>query len=110
VNFDDFQRDARRTRNPALDPAGRLLDPACGLAEEAGEVLALVRKHTFQAHPLDGARLAKELGDALWCLAAVADAAGLSLDDVAAGNLAKLRARYPEGFTTPASRDKADER
>jgi NTP pyrophosphatase (non-canonical NTP hydrolase) len=110
VNFDDFQRDALRTRNPALDAAGRLLDPACGLAEEAGEVLALVRKHAFQAHPLDGVMLARELGDALWCLAAVADAAGLSLDAIAAANLAKLRARYPEGFSTEASRKKADER
>jgi NTP pyrophosphatase (non-canonical NTP hydrolase) len=109
VTFDDYQRAAMRTRNPALDPAGRLLDPACGLAEEAGEVLASVRKHAFQAHPLDGVRLAKELGDALWCLAAVADAAGLSLDALAEGNLAKLRARYPEGFTPEASRAKADE-
>jgi NTP pyrophosphatase (non-canonical NTP hydrolase) len=99
VLLDDFQRAALRTLNPALDPAGRLLDPACGLAEEAGEVLAHVRKHTMQGRPLDTAALSLELGDALWCLAAVAAGAGLSLSAVADANLAKLRARHPEGFS-----------
>lgn len=97
--FLSYQAAALRTRNPALDPAGRLLDPACGLAEEAGEVLALVRKHVLVGKPLDRERLREELGDALWCLAATADAAGLSLADVAAANLAKLSARHPDGFS-----------
>ncbi len=99
MTFDDYQQLALRTLNPSLNPADRLLDPACGLAEEAGEVLALVRKHRFQQRPLDPARLTEELGDALWCLAAVARGAGLSLEDVAAANIAKLRARHPDGFT-----------
>lgn len=98
-DFTRYQAQALRTRNPALDTAGRLLDPACGLAEEAGEVLALVRKHVLAGRPLDRARLAEELGDALWCLAATADAAGLSLAEVADGNLAKLAARHPDGFS-----------
>jgi len=97
--FRRYQQEALRTRNPALDPAGRLLDPACGLAEEAGEVLALVRRHVLVGRPLDRDRLAEELGDLLWCLAATADAAGLSLDAIADGNLAKLAARHPQGFS-----------
>lgn len=97
--FDTYQQAALRTRNPALDDAGRLLDPACGLAEEAGEVLALVRKHVLVGKALDRDRLRDELGDVLWCLAATADAAGLSLADVAAANLAKLSARHPQGFS-----------
>jgi NTP pyrophosphatase (non-canonical NTP hydrolase) len=98
VTLDDYQREALRTLNATLDDKGRLLDPACGVAEEAGEVLALVRKHVYQGKPLDRERLATELGDVLWCLAATAHAAGLSLDDVAARNLEKLEARYPGGF------------
>lgn len=98
TDLDAYQRAALRTRNPALDAAGRLLDPACGLAEEAGEVLAHVRKHLLQGKPLDRDRLALELGDALWCLAATADAAGLTLGDIAGRNLAKLAARHPDGF------------
>lgn len=96
--FDAYQQEAIRTRNPALDATGRLLDPACGLAEESGEVLALVRKHVLAGRPIDREALAEELGDVLWCIAATADAAGLPLADIAARNLAKLRARHPDGF------------
>jgi NTP pyrophosphatase (non-canonical NTP hydrolase) len=43
--------------------------------------------------------VAKELGDALWCVAITARAIGLPLSEVAAHNIEKLRARHPEGFT-----------
>ncbi|MEP7345623.1 MAG: nucleoside triphosphate pyrophosphohydrolase family protein [Gemmatimonadaceae bacterium] len=97
-DLDHYQQDAARTVNPALSQTDRILDAAAGLAEEAGEVLALVRKHRFQQRPLDRDRLRIELGDALWCLAAVATATDISLGDVAQHNLAKLRDRYPQGF------------
>jgi NTP pyrophosphatase (non-canonical NTP hydrolase) len=99
----DYQQLAGRTINGSLSVDQRLLDASAGLAEEAGEVLGLVRKHLFMHHDLDTSRLTTELGDALWCLAAAAGALGLSLEDVAAVNLAKLRRRYPEGYTDDAS-------
>lgn len=98
TTLDAYQQAALRTRRAALDAGGRLLDPACGLAEESGEVLALVRKHLLGGKPLDRDALALELGDVLWCVAATADAAGLSLGEVAARNLEKLRVRHPDGF------------
>jgi hypothetical protein len=60
----EYQRLASRTINPALSPDQRLLDASAGLAEEAGEVLGLVRKHLFMQHDLDTTRLVAELGDA----------------------------------------------
>lgn len=98
-----YERLAARTLNPSLARDQRLLDATAGLAEEAGEVLGLVRKHAFMHHELDVARLEIELGDALWCLTAAAGAAGVSLEEVAAANLAKLRRRYPEGYSDEAS-------
>ena len=97
--FDDYQQSATRTVNPALNDEQRLLDAAAGLAEEAGEVLGLVRKHVMQQRPLDRVAVVHELGDALWCLAIVADTLGVSLSDVARANESKLRARHPDGFT-----------
>lgn len=99
MTFDEYEADAARTLNGALGARERLLDAAAGLAEESGEVLGVVRKHAFFGHPLDRDRLRVELGDALWCLAMTARAAGLTLDECAAGNVAKLKARYPDGFT-----------
>ena len=95
MDFLEYENAAARTINPNLDASGRLIDAAAGLAEEAGEALSLVRKHLYQSSELDRAKLEKELGDALWCLAMTARAAGLSLDRVATVNIAKLESRYP---------------
>jgi NTP pyrophosphatase (non-canonical NTP hydrolase) len=101
MTFADFERAAMRTVNLSLDDRDRLLDAAAGLAEEAGEVLALVRKHAMQGSKLAPDRLMEELGDALWCIATLARCAGFSLDEVAASNVAKLEARHPRGFEPP---------
>ena len=53
----------------------------------------------MQQRALDHATVVEELGDALWCLAIVADTLGVSLSDVARANEAKLRDRHPDGFT-----------
>ena len=95
----DYQSSAARTANRSLTPADRLLDAAAGLAEEAGEILASVRKHRFQSRELDRDRVVAELGDALWCLAIAAKTLGVTLSGVAMKNEEKLRARHPEGFT-----------
>jgi NTP pyrophosphatase (non-canonical NTP hydrolase) len=102
MTFADFERAATRTINHSLDDRDRLLDAAAGHAEEAGEVLAQVRKHAMQHRQLSPERLMEELGDALWCIATVAHCAGLSLDQVAASNVTKLEARHPRGFDTPS--------
>ncbi len=70
-----------------------LLDAAAGLAEESGEVLSHVRKHSLFDRPLDREAVKEELGDALWCLAAVATHLGLSLGDVGAANLRKIHVK-----------------
>jgi NTP pyrophosphatase (non-canonical NTP hydrolase) len=98
MTLDDYQRAALRTVNPALDNTERLVDAAAGLAEEAGEVLGLVRKRVFQRRNVELARLTEELGDVLWCLATTADTLGLSLAEVAEANLRKLTGRHPDGF------------
>lgn len=96
MTLDDYQRAARRTINTSLDQRDRLLDAAAGLAEEAAEVLGLVRKRALQNRVVPPERLAEELGDALWCLAITADTLGLSLSAIAEANQAKLRERYPD--------------
>jgi NTP pyrophosphatase (non-canonical NTP hydrolase) len=98
MTLDEYEKAAARTLNPRLSESERLMDAAAGLAEESGEILGLVRKHAFQSRPFDRDALTEELGDALWCLAMTARNAGTTLDQVAAANIAKLRARYPDGF------------
>ena len=106
MTLDDYQTAAARTTNPRLSDKERLFDAAAGLAEEAGEILGLVRKHVYQAHPLSTDEIRKELGDALWCLTITAQTAGISLEQVAAANATKLCARYPEGYNDAASTER----
>jgi NTP pyrophosphatase (non-canonical NTP hydrolase) len=104
MTLDEYQQAALRTTNPALSSDAQLLDAAAGLAEEAGEVLGLVRKRAFQQREVSGERFTEELGDALWCLSVTANALGLSLGDVAGANLRKLEARHPRGFQPRSDR------
>jgi NTP pyrophosphatase (non-canonical NTP hydrolase) len=93
MELDEYQAQARSTMYPGLSPRDALLDSSAGLAEEAGEVLSHVRKHLFVGRELDSEAVKIELGDALWCLAAVATNLGLSLGEVASANLAKIHAK-----------------
>ena len=98
MTLDDYQHAALRTLNPALDERDRLLDASAGLAEEAGELLGLVRKKAFQNRDAGPDRLREELGDVLWCLAVTSHTLGFSLSEIAEANQAKLAKRHPKGF------------
>lgn len=110
--FADYQREAARTGGSDLLPENRRDGLSCaglGVAGEAGEVADIIKKHIHHRAPRDVAKLRKELGDVLWYLAHACNVMGWRLDDIAAENVAKLRARYPDGFSTAASIAKADE-
>ena len=98
MELKDYQLSALRTANTALTTDERLMDAAAGLAEEAGEVLGLVRKRVYQQRETPREKLVEELGDVLWCLAMTAESLGITLEEVATTNVAKLQRRHPDGF------------
>lgn len=81
---------------------------AMGLAGETGELVDHIKKGVFHEHGIDRDYLAKELGDVLWYVAALCTKLGLSLEDVMTQNIAKLKARYPDGFSCEDSRNRRD--
>lgn len=81
---------------------------ALGLTGESGEVADLIKKGYGHGHGVDEEKLAKELGDVLWYLAVLAATFGYSLETVAALNVEKLKARYPDGFSYAASIARVD--
>lgn len=104
--LNEYQRLAQRT-----SPAGhdKILNGVMGLCGEAGECIDIVKKAMHQGHDLCACKLAEELGDVLWYAAELATGLGMSLDDIAAANIAKLRKRYPYGFTPEDSIRRVDE-
>lgn len=105
----EYQKLAMVTLNSALDRKDILINGVMGLCGESGEAIDIVKKHLHQGHPLDQEKLVKELGDIAWYLAETAYALDVGLDDIFAQNIAKLKARYPEGFETEKSVHREDE-
>ncbi|HAC5789089.1 TPA_asm: nucleotide pyrophosphohydrolase, partial [Listeria monocytogenes] len=60
-------------------------------------------------HPLVRDAIAKELGDIMWYIAYCAEALDLSMEDIAKMNIAKLKKRYPNGFTQHDSIHRTDD-
>ena len=78
----------------------RLTTASVGLAAESGEFLEIVKKMVFQGKPWDDhnrKHLVIELGDVMWYVMQACMALNITLDDVIAGNVEKLKKRYPGG-------------
>lgn len=103
MTIDEYQRLALKTLNPALDKKDVLINGVMGLCGEAGEAIDVVKKWLAQGHELDRAHLAEELGDVAWYLAETAHALDIPLEQILEANIAKLRARYPDGFSEKRS-------
>lgn len=104
MTINEYQKEALRTASGMnYEGLGMLINGALGLCGESGEVADMLKKAQFQGHQLDKEHLAKELGDIAWYLAITAQALGYDLETILLMNVAKLRARYPQGFDADRS-------
>lgn len=102
MNFTEYQILAERTAS-LTDPMKRYMNFGMGIAGESGEVCDYLKKIIFHGHDLDRDKLKKELGDVMWYVATLATTVGLTLEEIAEGNIEKLKKRYPEGFSEERS-------
>lgn len=173
MNLADYQALAMRTSQWRHDTLGHRGERhraygAISLAGESGEVIDLLKKHDFNGHAINRAKLMEEAGDTMWSLACIADGSnvalcqdplpctglalaypslrfaslcariindiayrgwasridiaacvgglvaciephGITLEECMIANVAKLRARYPDGYSDAASQARADE-
>jgi NTP pyrophosphatase (non-canonical NTP hydrolase) len=109
----DYQRQAART---LIDSPDKEYTPeeimlvwnAMGLAGEAGEIANSVKKMVFHQHGIDRIALVKELGDVLWYIAAICTKLGVEMQDAMDLNIAKLQVRFPDGYSSAASKARVD--
>ena len=105
--FNEYQQNSCSTFKPAIELTPehvRLLDWAMGLGGESGEVLDLLKHAIYhQDSTLDKMELAKELGDVLWYVSAIATTCDIDLADVAALNRAKLNHRHGQQYSAEGS-------
>lgn len=107
MQANDYQKEAMKLLNPKLDNKDVLINGVMGLCGESGEVIDIVKKWLAQGHQLDKERMKSELGDVAWYLAETATALDVPLEQIFQANLDKLHKRYPQGFSTEDSANRA---
>jgi len=92
----------------ALDEKGANIEPlltgAVGINSEGGEIMEIVKKLIFQGKPWNEEtkyHLKRELGDVMWYVMQCLLALDVTLDEVVAMNVDKLKKRYPAGEFDP---------
>jgi NTP pyrophosphatase (non-canonical NTP hydrolase) len=108
MTLSEYQSAVLRTENSDFnsirgrldsDRALRLIHGVMGVQTEAGELADTLKKATFYGRPFDRINILEEVGDVLWYLTVICDAAGSSLEIVMNKNIAKLRGRYGDQFS-----------
>lgn len=89
MDLNSYQDRAMSYRMESSDAWYALLN----LSGEVGELHSLIAKGIRDRKEIDKELLKKEIGDILWCVAAVAKDSGFTLGDVAYTNIAKLTDR-----------------
>lgn len=101
MTFDEYQQRAITTIIHKDDRFHELMEKVLGLADESGEVQAIfkkwIRDQDADFEQLDRDNVKKELGDVLWYVAGLAHDLGISFEDLASSNLAKLASRAERG-------------
>jgi len=77
-----------------------LLHAAMGCETEVGEIMDAMKKTIFYGKPLDIVNVKEELGDILWYIALGLHACGADFEEAMTANIAKLKARYPDKFSS----------
>jgi NTP pyrophosphatase (non-canonical NTP hydrolase) len=100
MTFQEYQDESRKTAiYPNKD--NNFIYPTLGLAGEAGEVAEKIKKVLRDGDgtvsPEKREEIKKELGDVLWYVANLSTELKIPLEEVAEGNLAKLKSRQERG-------------
>lgn len=95
MNFNEYSKKAIETAIYPLD--SEIIYPTLGLNGEAGEVAEKIKKVIRDKQGNfsndDRIEIAKELGDCLWYINAIAKDIGVPLDQIARLNIEKLQSR-----------------
>ena len=86
-----------------------LINLAGCIAEESGEIFGALKKQIIHRHGLNVEKIAEEIGDCMWYIAALCTKLGIDMDDVMIANINKLKERYPDGFSVEKSINRKSE-
>lgn len=111
LTLKQFQNHSYQEKMLAQPPAlyagqVRQLNWIIGLSGETGELAELIKHDIFYGQPVDKMKVAKEIGDVLWYLGALADSYDIQLQDVLELNKAKIDHRYDGEYNQEGSAER----
>ncbi len=102
MKMQDYQTQAAKTA--IYDDADVIIYPALGMLSEAGEVAGKIKKVLRDKNgnfdPVERDKIADEVGDVLWYIAALCTDLGIGMETIAQRNLNKLNSRMARGMLT----------
>jgi NTP pyrophosphatase (non-canonical NTP hydrolase) len=100
MDIKTYTQEAERTTakldNELLDNLHYLI----GMMTEIGELIDPFKKNMAYEKPIDYVNIQEEVGDLMWYLANFCRINNFDLEKIMQNNIDKLRARYPEKFTS----------
>jgi NTP pyrophosphatase (non-canonical NTP hydrolase) len=100
MDYKEYQNLASKTFAEAGDETLNLLHCAIGASTEAGELLDAFKKHIYYKKELDVVNIGEEIADIQWYLFNLCRLLDLDMEQLLEANIAKLKARYGEKFST----------
>lgn len=105
MNFNEYQEETKRTCPDLskIEYSGEFLNQlhmVIGISTEAGELLDAYKKAFAYGKELDLVNVQEEIGDLFWYISNLMRMLDIDFDETLVKNVAKLRARYKEGFSS----------
>ena len=94
----EYQKLCKNTAQKFEDKEKEILTWGLGIVGEAGDAAGCIKK-TFSHKNDQIAGIRENIGDTLWYAAMICNFFDWDLDEVLEENIAKLKKRYPEGFS-----------
>jgi NTP pyrophosphatase (non-canonical NTP hydrolase) len=98
-NLKEYQDICKKTAKQFDNKEKEILTWGLGITGEAGDVASCIKK-TFIHDNDQRAGIKENLGDTLWYIAMICNFFDWDLQEVLEDNIKKLKARYPNGFTS----------
>lgn len=98
MDLRDYQKLCKKTAKKFKSKEKEIMSWGLGIAGEAGDVAGCIKK-TYSHNNDQRAGIKENIGDTMWYMAMICNFFKWDFDEIMSENLAKLKARYPKGFT-----------
>lgn len=102
MTIKEYQKNTSRTNAPLDNSYYHMtaLHMLMGMMTEVGELTDQFKKNLAYGKDIDWTNVTEEIGDLMWYISEFANLYNYDLEDIMQTNIAKLKARFPEKFTS----------